>query len=80
MGTITINVSDDTEILFREVVKEEVGSTKGSLGTAVEEALGLWISQKREDEIAKRQLALMEKGFALGRYKFRREELHERYH
>lgn len=78
MGTITINVSDDTEMLFREVVKEEVGSSKGSLGTAVEEALALWISEKKEQEIATRQLTLMEKGFTLGKYKFNREELHER--
>lgn len=79
MGTITINVSDDTETLFREVVKVEIGSAKGSLGTAVEEALALWISKKREVEIAARQMALMKKGFAFGKYTFQREELHERH-
>ncbi|HLC90461.1 MAG TPA: hypothetical protein VJI15_01715 [Candidatus Nanoarchaeia archaeon] len=78
MGTITINVSDTTETIFREVVREEIGSAKGSLGTAVEEALTLWISKKREEEIATRQLALMKRGFALGKYTFQREELHER--
>ena len=79
MGTITISVDDATEMEFREVVKEEIGETKGSLGSAISEAMNLWIKQKQQIEIAERQLALIEKGFHLGKYKFNREELHERY-
>lgn len=78
MGTITISVDDATEMEFREVVKEEIGETKGSLGSAISEAMNLWIKQKQQIEIAQRQLALIEKGFHLGKYKFNREELHER--
>lgn len=79
MGTITISVDDSTETTFRKVVREEIGETKGSLGTAVTEAMNLWVQQKRQTEIAQRQLALMERGFRLGRYKFNREALHERH-
>lgn len=78
MGTITINVDDTTEHLFREVVIEEEGTGKGKLGIAVTEALKLWIEQKKQTEIAERQLTLMKNGFKLGKYKFNREELHER--
>lgn len=78
MGTITINVRDQTEALFRDVVKQEIGEEKGSLGQAVEEALKLWIKQKKEEEIAQRQLALLRKGFHLGKHTFNRDELHER--
>lgn len=78
MGTITINVDDQTESLFREVVLEEEGSGKGRLGYAVTEALKLWINQRKQTEIANRQLALMKKGLKLGKFVFNREELHER--
>jgi len=78
MGTITISVDDEIEMQFREVVKEEIGETKGSIGSAVTEALNLWITQKQQTEISQRQLALISKGFRLGKYKFDREELHER--
>lgn len=78
MGTITISVDDDTEMEFRDVVKEEIGETKGSLGSAITEAMNLWIKNKQQTEIAQRQLQLMESGFHLGKYKFNRDELHER--
>ena len=78
MATITINVDDQTESLFRDVVKEELGGEKGKLGQAVTEALQLWISQKKQEEIAQRQLGLMKKGFKLGKWKINRDELHER--
>ena len=78
MGTITININDQTEELFREVVKQELGLGKGKLGQAVEEALKDWIKEKGEEEIAQRQLQLLKKGYRFGKYKFSRDELHER--
>ena len=78
MGTITISVNDATEMEFRDVVKQEIGETKGSLGSAITQAMDLWIKDKQQTEIAQRQLALMRKGFRFGKYKFDREELHER--
>ena len=78
MGTITINIDDETETRFREAVKQEIGTTKGSLGSAVEKALQLWVAQKEEKAITERQLRFLHQGFCLGKYIFNRDELHER--
>ena len=78
MGTITINIKNTTEAQFRGLVREEVGEYKGALGHAFEEALQLWIDQKQEEEISQRQLGMMRKARALGKYVFDRDELHER--
>lgn len=78
MGTITINIDDGTEMQFRELVKQEIGKEKGSLGFAIQEALRLWIENKKETEIAQRQLKFLHEGHHLGKYKFNRDELHER--
>ena len=75
MGTITINVDDEIETRFRELVKQEIGTGKGSLGSAVENAFELWVSQKEENTIAERELQLLRRGFRLGKYTFNREEL-----
>lgn len=80
MGIVTISMDDALEQQFRQTVKEEVGEGKGTLGAAVQEALQLWIRQKQQEEIAERQLQLLKTGFRLGRYRFDREELHERQH
>ena len=79
MGTMTISINDKTEETFREVVEQELGTGKGKLGQAVEEALKEWIKEKKEEEIAQRQLQLLKKGYRFGKYKFSRDELHERY-
>ena len=78
MGTITISVDDKTESQFREVVRQEIGIGKGKLGYAIMEALNLWIKMKKEMEITNRQLNLLQKGYRFGKYKFNRDELHER--
>ena len=78
MGTITISLDDKTEKEFRKTVEENLGKKKGILGKAVNEALRLWLRKKQEKEITNRQLALLEKGFYLGKYKFNREEIYER--
>ena len=78
MATITINVDDETETKFRESVKHELGDKKGALGTAVKEALGMWISHKNQEEIMHRQLQWLEKGFHMSAKKYNRDELHER--
>ncbi len=79
MGTITVNVSDETEHLFRETVQEKLGKEKGVLGKALDEAMKQWAEEKRQHEIAQRQLSLLKKGFALGfgKRKITREELYD---
>lgn len=79
MGTITINVDDKTETKFRKAVKEVIGTGKGKLGSAMAKAMNQWVEFNSDKEIAKRQLALLEKGFDLGGSPVKdRSELHER--
>ena len=80
MGTITVNVTDETESLFREAVEERLGKQKGALGRALDEAMKTWAQEKLQNEIAERQLLLMKKGFSLGfnNKKILRDELHDR--
>jgi predicted transcriptional regulator len=80
MATITINVDDETEAKFRQVVSKEKGIGKGKLGSAINEALKMWIEDKQQDEIRKRQLELIKKGLVIGAGKFNRDELYERKH
>ena len=78
MATITVNISDETGEQFREVVKQEYGTGKGKLGSAIQEALDAWVRNKKNQEISQRQLHLMEKGFFFGKGKYTRDELHDR--
>ena len=78
MGTMTINVDDETLNLFRDAVKKEVGEGKGKLGAAVKESFEMWVQKKKNEEIAQRQIAMMKKGYHLGGYVFRREDAYER--
>lgn len=79
MGAITVNVDDKTETRFRKTVKEVIGTGKGRLGKAITEAMNEWVKLKSFDEISKRQLAILKKGFDLGGSTTKnRAELHER--
>lgn len=79
MGTITVNVNDEAEKKFRKTVKENFGKNKGTLGKALTQAIEMWIKQYSHEEIGKRQIALMKKGFELGGFTVSsRDELHER--
>ena len=79
MGTITINVDDKTETRFRKTVKDVAGTGKGKLGKALTEAMEQWVKLRSFDEISKRQVAILEKGFDLGgSIAKNRAELHER--
>ena len=79
MGTITVNVDDETEMFFRKTVKETIGEGKGTLGKAITEALDKWTREKRQDKIKKRVLQRLNKGlYKLPKnYKFNRNEIYE---
>ncbi|MBI2583247.1 MAG: hypothetical protein HYW25_01145 [Candidatus Aenigmarchaeota archaeon] len=79
MGTITITVEDRVEKEFREIVKEQ-GGRKGDLGRAITEAMEKWAEEKKQKEIAERQMKLSEKGlYKLPKnWKFKRDELYDR--
>jgi hypothetical protein len=79
MGTITVNVKDDVEKEFRELVRGVHGAKKGDLGKALTEAMQKWIYEKRQEKIEQEALKLLELKFNFGKRLYRnREELHER--
>jgi len=79
MGTITVNVKDESEKIFRKTVKENYGVVKGTLGKALTEAIEMWTKQHSQKEIGKRQIELMEKGINFGGFTdSSRDDLHER--
>jgi len=79
MGTITVNVTDDTETFFRETVKKELGEGKGTLGKALDEAMKKWADEKKQRDATERLIAKMEKGFDLGKKLYNtRADLHDR--
>jgi hypothetical protein len=79
MGTITINVNDDIEKRFRLVARKVYPEKKGYLGKAVTSAMQKWIDEIMQKRIADNELKLLEKGFKMGKFKFKsRAELYER--
>ena len=79
MGTVTINISDETEQKFRQAVKQKLGEGKGKLGKAVEEALRKWFEDDEQIKLRQEALALLKKGlYKVGKnYTFKREEAYE---
>lgn len=80
METITINIDKYTKEMFKETVSKEYGLRKGQLGKAVNEALALWIEQKRQKKIAEELMKLSSKGLYRlpKRWKFNRDEVYDR--
>lgn len=79
MGTITINVSNDVERCFRALARKVYPEKKGYLGKAVTSAMQKWINEIAQKRIAENELKLLEKGFEMGKRKFKsRAELYER--
>ncbi len=79
MGTITVNVRDETEGNFRAAVKENLGEGKGKLGQALEEAMSKWFGGKENEALRQRAIERLKKGmYKLPKdYKFRREDAYE---
>ena len=79
MGTITICIDDATEEKFREVAKNVLGEKKGYLGKATAEAITQWISDKEQETIAQKALAILEKGHPMGKRGYRsRRDIYDR--
>lgn len=79
MGTITVNVSDETEFMFRKTVKEKLGEGKGKLGSALTEAMKKWAEEKKQKEIADRALKIVRKGIYIGFKGYKnRDELYDK--
>ena len=80
MGTITVSIDDEVEKEFRKMVEECKGGKKGDLGKAITEAVKKWADEKRQKEIAERQMKRMSKGmYKLPKnWKFSRGEIYAR--
>ena len=80
MSIITISLPDDIEESFREFVKKEYGTGKGSIQKAIIDAVDKLMNEKKS-YIAKKNIKLILKEglYKLEKdYKFDRDELHER--
>lgn len=79
MGTITVNISDETENFFRDAVKKKLGVGKGKLGFAIDNAMKNWISEQEQKEAVSNLMKHLDKGFNLGKILYKkRDELYER--
>lgn len=75
--TITINLEEAIEKRFKEKARLKYGKRKGSLAKAMNEALEEWLKSDSNDEL-KENLRLLESGIEMKKWKFNREDLHER--
>lgn len=75
--TMTVNVEEQVAEEFRRQASLKYGRRKGYLGKAVTEAMAEW-SKKRTEGLENQFLRLLEKGVKTKKWKFNREELHER--
>lgn len=78
MGTITLNLVDETEKRFRKVAGITFGTGKGSLGKAAGLAFDEWVNKHLNNSEVK-MLEFLEKGIKMGKISCKsRDEIHER--
>lgn len=75
--TITINVAEEVESEFRKEASRKYGKRKGYLGRAITEAMKEW-TKKRNEDLENQVRQLIKEGVKMKKWKFNREELHER--
>lgn len=77
-ATITVNVSSESEQRFRKTVKKMLGEEKGVLGKAISEALDLWVKEKELEDIRRKAIETLNKGFHMGKINYKsRAELYD---
>lgn len=75
--TITVNVEERIESEFRKQASRKYGRRKGYLGKAFAEAMKEW-SEKKKEGLESQFIELLETGIKMKKWKFNRDELHER--
>jgi hypothetical protein len=75
--TMTVNVNEDVANEFRKHASLKYGKKKGYLGRAITEAMKEW-SRMRNESLENQFLELLEMGIKMKKWKFNRDELHER--
>lgn len=78
MKTITVNVEEDVEKRFRRLASAIYGKRKGYLGKALTEAMKEWEKRRVKMNHVAKAMLLLEKGIKMRRWRFKREDLHER--
>jgi hypothetical protein len=79
MATITLNVTNEVNEEFRNIVKAKLGEGKGKLGKAMEEAIKIWIYEQKQKEISNKGLMILKEGiWSKKGYKFNRDEIYDR--
>jgi len=77
--TITVNVEKDVVDKLRKLASKEK-QKKGFLGRTISEATKKYVEEKEQEEIAKRQMKKMEKGYDMGKILVKhRDELYDRF-
>jgi predicted transcriptional regulator len=76
--TITVNIDSNVLGKLKKLALAQK-QKKGFLGRVISEAVGEYLSEQEQDEIAARQLKKMRKGYDMGRNLIKhRDELHDR--
>jgi hypothetical protein len=75
--TITISLDENIEKGFKEKARLKYGKRKGSLAKAMNEALEEWLKSDSKNTLEE-NLKLLESGIEMKKWKFNREDLHER--
>ena len=75
--TITISVDEGVEQEFRKFAGSRYGKKKGYLGKAITQAMKEWTTKESAD-IVTEGLKLLKEGIQGKKWKFNRDELHER--
>ncbi len=80
MASTTITINMDSEIV-KELKKLAAAQKhkKGFLGKTIATATKKWLEERKQQQIAKEMIALMERGFDMGKIKIKhRSELYDR--
>lgn len=75
--TMTVSVEEEVEGEFRKQAGLRYGKRKGYLGQALTEAMAEW-ARKQDADAVSRGLVLLKEGIKGRKWKFNRDELHER--
>ncbi len=77
MGTITVNVDDETEAHFRLAVRRRYGQRKGTLGRAIKEAMHAWSEDEQQARARQNVLDILGTlPINASELKMRREDMH----
>ncbi len=78
MGIMTISASNNAEEAIRTYAQRKYGSRKGALKKAVDEAFLKVAEEDEQEQLRRRAIERLEKGFHLGRITYKsRDELYD---